>query len=38
VTTCKLCRLSVYKGQPSVWLSKPMGINHTECAEREGLL
>lgn len=36
-TVCKLCSLTVYKHQPAVWLRRPLGIAHAECAAERGL-
>ncbi|MEV7264681.1 hypothetical protein AB0N38_14125 [Micromonospora aurantiaca] len=38
LSTCKLCPLGVFDRQPKVWLTKPMGWSHQECAEYAGLL
>lgn len=32
ITTCKVCRLGIYKGQPWAWLLAPVGISHEVCA------
>jgi hypothetical protein len=32
LTDCKLCKLPIFRGQETVWLSKPMGLSHKECA------
>lgn len=39
LTVCKLCRYSVYEGEPTVWLTTPpwMGVSHRVCAARAGL-
>jgi hypothetical protein len=35
-TTCKLCLISILIGEPTVWLTKPMGLSHQGCAQRAG--
>ena len=34
LTVCKICRHSVMEGEPTTWLTKPMGMSHTTCADR----
>ena len=34
---CKLCPCAVFKTQPHMWLNKPVGWSHTECAQQAGL-
>jgi hypothetical protein len=31
-TTCKICNMSVFDGDETVWLTSPMGISHKTCA------
>lgn len=31
---CKLCPHAIYHGQEAVWLTRPMGLSHTPCAEK----
>ncbi|MBM0256356.1 hypothetical protein [Micromonospora sp. 4G55] len=38
LSTCKLCPDGVFDYQPKVWLTKPMGWSHEDCAQRAGLL
>lgn len=33
VTRCKICRLAILAGQPTVWRTKPMGLSHETCAQ-----
>ena len=36
-STCKICRLGIYRREPAVWLrGQYLGLNHTECAARAG--
>lgn len=30
-TDCKLCKLPIVWGVPTVWLTKPMGLSHEAC-------
>lgn len=33
LTNCKICKLGIFDGQPTVWLTTPlMGLAHRECA------
>ena len=34
---CKLCPCAVFKTQPHVWLNKPVGWSHYDCAQQAGL-
>lgn len=36
LSTCKLCPDGVFDYQPKVWLTKPMGWSHQDCAEWAG--
>lgn len=36
-TVCKLCLAGILVGEPTVWLTKPMGLSHEGCASRAGL-
>ena len=37
-TMCKLCRHSILTGEDAVWLSKPLGLSHLNCARSRGAL
>jgi hypothetical protein len=32
ITTCKTCRLGIFRGQPYTWSRQPTGLIHTRCA------
>ena len=33
---CKLCRHTIRPDEPRIWLTKPMGLSHQNCATRAG--
>ena len=33
IPRCKLCQFGIMQGQRRVWLRKPMGLSHAECAD-----
>lgn len=34
VTTCKVCGLGVYAGEPYRWARQPIGVSHDVCLSR----
>lgn len=33
-TSCSICRYGIFEGQLRTWSRRPLGLVHTDCAER----